>query len=247
MISCVLNDCQACFEVEANFVEHLGTEHDIYKNLQRWVNFAKKRAGVPTKTVLEITLDEEEEIQLDNNVMTTQAGNILDDDRDKSKRHKVDFAVISKNVSRNIFANCRQLLEDPERQKMDDNYKVNKALISEENISDFFEKFRKKVENTEIPTELTGRLQDSKKLAMLSGPPVSPDLERTPPTPAPTRSRYERLLRCPVLDCEFTTDKAGMLRGEAARHLCDSHGVTAGDMTPGKFTFIKIKVEKTKY
>ena len=134
---CVLTDCEAGFDVEANFVQHLRTEHDIDKNIHRWVNIAKRRAGIDKKPVLEITLDDDD----DEKEEEERANNILDgDDRDKSAEQKIDLAVISENVSRDIFANCRQLLEDPERQKMDDNYKVNEALTSEENIRNFLEK-----------------------------------------------------------------------------------------------------------
>ena len=142
-IYCVLTDCEAGFDVETNFVEHLRHEHDIDKNIHRWVNIAKRRAGVDKKPVLEITLDDDDDDDDDEEkkerVMTERANNILDgDDRDKSAEQKIDLAVISQNVSRNIFANCRLLLEDPPREKMDDNYKVEEALTSEENISDFF-------------------------------------------------------------------------------------------------------------
>ena len=249
-ISCVLTDCEAGFDVEANFVEHLRNKHDIDKNIYRWVNIAKKRAGVDKKPVLEITLDDDDddEVQIADNVRTEQANNIIDAaDRDKSRGQKINFAVISQNVSRNIFANCRQLLEDPQRQKMDENSKINEVLTSEENIMDFFERFRKKVEKTVLPPELVKRLEDSDEekinLTAVSFP--CSDLQADQ-TSIVERKQYERLLRCPVSDCEFTTDKPGMLRGDAAKHLCDSHGVTARDMTPGKFTFIKIKVEKTQ-
>ena len=268
-VSCVLTDCEAGFDVEANFIEHLRKEHDIDKNIHLWVDFAKKRAGVDKKPVQEITLDdddeEEEEAQIDNTVMKMQANTVLDADggRTKSVEKKFDFAVISKNVSRNIFANCRQLLENPPRNKMDDTYKVVEGLTSEESISDFFEKLRNKVEHTAIPPELLKRLKDPDEKKMLSSGTGSfpgsdctehnssnfdlqSDRESSHQTSGQGRKQYEKLLRCPVSDCEFTTDKAGMRRGEAARHLCDSHGVTARDMTPGKFTFIKIKVEKTQ-
>ena len=242
-IFCVLTDCESGFDVEANFVDHLRNEHDIDKNIHCWVKFAKRKAGVYREPVLEITLDDDgvEEVQTDNDVKGEGDG-----EKDKFGGQKIDFPVISKNVSRNIFANCRQLLEDPHGQKLQENYKADKALTSEESIGEFFSKFRKKIENIEIPPELVTRLKHSDKKSTLN---YSNDLqshvEKTEKTCVVERKQYERLFRCPVSDCQFTTDKAGMLRGEAAKHLCDSHEVTARDMTPGKFIFIKIKVEKT--
>ena len=246
-ISCVLTDCKAGFDVEANFVEHLRNEHDIDKNIHCWVKFAKRKAGVYREPVLEITLDDDdvEEVQTDNDVKLEGDG-----EKDKFGGQKIDFPVISKNVSRNIFANCRQLLDDPQGQKMADNYKVDKALTSEEYISDFFEKFKKKVQNTQIPAELVERLKvsdekSSNEEKMSRGPSEKYSSNFDLQSQVVERKQYERRLRCPVSGCEFTTDKAGMRRGEAAKHLCNSHEVTTRDMTPGKFIFIKIKVEKS--
>ena len=252
-ISCVLTDCKAGFDIEANFVKHLRNEHDIDKNIHRWVNIAKKKAGVFSEPVLEITLDDDDEEEEEKKKVQIANNNVQvdgDGDRNKPGGQKIDFAVISENVSRNIFANCRQLLDDPQGQKMADNYKVDKALTSEEYISDFFEKFKKKVQNTQIPAELVERLKDSDEKSsneekMSRGPSEKYSSNFDLQSQVAERKQYERRLRCPVSGCEFTTDKAGMRRGEAAKHLIESHEVTTRDMTPGKFIFIKIKVEKS--
>ena len=108
-ISCLLTDCHAGFDVEENFVEHLRKEHDIDKNIHSWVDIAKRRAGIHKKPVLEITLDddeEEEEFQINDTVMKKQANIVLNGDGSLEKSAERNFAVISENVSRNIFRKC---------------------------------------------------------------------------------------------------------------------------------------------
>ena len=71
------------------------------------------------------------------------------------------------------------------------------------------------------------------------------DVGQSPPT-GPRPAPGETLYLCPLQQCKFYTNKAGMLSGEAARHLCIHHQVRPADMRPGAFKFTKLKGEKIK-
>jgi len=55
------------------------------------------------------------------------------------------------------------------------------------------------------------------------------------------KPKPQSLYYCPISDCRFFTDKAGMKTSEAALHLKNEHKIKAKDMKPGMYKFEKIK------
>merc|ERR1712098_331334 len=56
-------------------------------------------------------------------------------------------------------------------------------------------------------------------------------------------ARFKTIYMCPITECIFSTDKAGMYEGSAAKHVSSVHGVKNNDIinNPGKYKFKKIK------
>ena len=51
---------------------------------------------------------------------------------------------------------------------------------------------------------------------------------------------------CPLKDCTFSTDKAGLQGGEAASHVCKIHKVTAESLRTAPRGYYKFKIVKVK-
>ena len=86
---------------------------DIDKNIDRWVNIAKRKAGIHKKTVLEITL-EDDEVQIGDNVMTEQdiflmVTRTLREDR---KLISLSFPRTSREIFLQTVVNCSKIHKD---------------------------------------------------------------------------------------------------------------------------------------
>lgn len=69
------------------------------------------------------------------------------------------------------------------------------------------------------------------------------ELHKTPLlTKIKTETKEEKRFLCPLANCSFWVDKAGMMGGKAAVHLKEDHMIKPKDMVPGQFKFKKISV-----
>lgn len=164
------------------------------------------------------------------------------------------FAKIS---SANLFRQSRQalLLKKGEIQMMEED---QDNLVTDQDMEIFFEQLRNKISDINLTEQClksedtTGRnksIADFKSsvaqaLSAKASIIETDGLSETQ-TSYKRRSRQTMFL-CPLADCpdNFSTSRAGMESGEAARHLNTRHGVTPAMVTPGRYKFRKIKVSK---
>ena len=184
---------------------------------------------------------------------------------------KYDVEEFAKVSSANLFRQSRQILT---AQKGEINTKEEDQddLVTDHDIDMFFEKLRNKISNIDIDiqhsmSEVTEsgnkNIADFKSSVALALTPSASNIEAEFPgvsfcgpwssnveaevseVSSRRRSRQTVFL-CPLADCpdNFSTSRAGMESGEAARHLNTRHGVTPDMVTPGRYKFRKIKVVK---
>ena len=163
------------------------------------------------------------------------------------------FAKLS---SANLFRQSRQILlsKKGEIQMMEED---QDNLVTDHDMEIFFEQLRNKISDFDMTEHLksedtAGRntsIADFKSsvaqaLTAKASKIEADELSETQ-TSFKRRSRQTMFL-CPLGDCpdNFSTSRAGMESGEAARHLNTRHGVTPNMVTPGRYKFRKIKVSK---
>ena len=155
------------------------------------------------------------------------------------------FAKIS---SANLFRQSRQILlsEKGEIQMMDED---QDNLVTDHDMDIFFEQLRNKISDVNMTKHL--QCEDTagrNKSIAVSKSSVAQALTAKSSIIETSYKRRTRqtLFLCPLGDCpdNFSTSRAGMEGGEAARHLNTRHGVTPAMVTPGRYKFRKIKVSK---
>ena len=166
-----------------------------------------------------------------------------------------EFAKVS---SANLFRQSRHIL----MAKKGD-YHINKDegqddLATDLDIEMFFEKLKNKVSNIDIngidtysKSEVPERERDrgNKSIAEFKSSVAQALASKASNIEAEVSSHRrprQTVFLCPLADCpdNFSTSRAGMESGEAARHLNTRHGVTPDMVTPGRYKFRKMKVAR---
>ena len=183
---------------------------------------------------------------------------------------KYDVEEFAKVSSANLFRQSRQILT-AQKGEIKTKEEDQDDLVTDHDIDMFFEKLRNKISNIELDIQhqhskseatesgnknisdfkstvaraLTPRASNIEAEVSFCGPWTS-TMEAEVSEVSSKRRPRQTIFLCPLADCpdNFSTSRAGMESGEAARHLNTRHGVTPDMVTPGRYKFRKIKVVK---
>ena len=258
--------CHDIFEDAEDYKNHLRHVHKVVKKLDEGVIAAKKKAGIPIicHFVEEITIDDdtenEENISItdsDINEVThssKEVPGVQDSQHEKEDRNifeldRNDAEEFAKVSSANLFRQSRHILKAKKGDYINKDADQD-DLATDLDIDLFFGKLRSKISNIDI-TSIPERERGNKNIAEFKSSvarALAPRADIIEAEVSSQRRPRHTVFLCPLADCpdNFSTSRAGMESGEAARHLNTRHGVTPDMVTPGRYKFRKIKVLKTE-
>ena len=206
--------------------------------------------------------DTNDEIVLTNEV-TSSSGPLPDvhvsqEDKEKVSTRNIfelnrnDVEEFAKVSSANLFRPSRLILMGDYKAEQDEEGQDD--LATDHDIEMFFEKLRNKISNIDITkpskSEVVHELENTTIAdfkSSIARALTSKVCKIDPAEESPLQRRpRQTVFLCPLEDCpdNFSTSRAGMESGEAARHLNTRHSVTPDMVTPGRYKFRKIKVAK---
>ena len=261
--------CHDTFTDAEDYKNHLRHAHKVVKKLDEAVLAAKRKARIPVilHFVEEITIDDDTENEEDISITDSDLNEVTHNSKELpgvpvSQHEKEDVSTrnifelnrndaeeFAKVSSANLFRQSRHILMAKKVDYINNKDEGQDDLATDLDIDMLFGKLRNKISNIDI-TSIHEQEIGNKNIAEFKSSVARALAPKADIIEAEVSSRRRpprhTVFLCPLADCpdNFSTSRAGMESGEAARHLNTRHGVTPDMVTPGRYKFRKIKVLK---
>ena len=253
-----------CDDYMGHLTVNHGLTHGIPALLKQFEDKIKEERGEQKRKVEVIDI-------ADNEVEESEEENT----EEVSEYDKIKLKEVMKRALENVLKPLSDIIEDHldiSRERTDT---MNEATPDIDCLGEEFQSLKNVFRNIKFPKEMSNAFtggEDPEPPAMKSLPsnPPPPDSDsprsRSDKSSCSTRKRRMSsastassgssasstsstrclVFLCPLPNCSFSTDKAGMVKGTAAIHISKFHGVSNKMIkteTPGTYTFKKVKRE----